>query len=132
MTKYVQDVSEDLSHSDTRLSVQLNGFELHTYNRSNLYKDLEEKFGLEPGILPQDEDDPGGKKDEEGSIKEVTVDPDMDSTEYVLGKGWRDLIPVIKVGRRIECEKYLDVFLNRLIFPLESLYLVTGCYQQPS
>ena len=121
-----------MSHSDTRLSVQLNGFELHTYNRSNLYKDLEEKFGLEPGILPQDEDDPGGKKDEEGSIKEVTVDPDMDSTEYVLGKGWRDLIPVIKVGRRIECEKYLDVFLNRLIFPLESLYLVTGCYQQPS
>ena len=86
-----------MSHSDTRLSVQFNGFELHTYNRSNLYKDLEEKFGLEPGILPQD-DDHGAKDEEEGSIKEVTVDPDMDSTEYVLGKGWRDLIPVIKVG----------------------------------
>ena len=62
-----------------------------------IYKDLEEKFGLEPGILPQD-DDHGEKDEEEGSIKEVTVDPDMDSTENVLGKGWRDLIPVIKVG----------------------------------
>ena len=51
----MQNVSEDLSHSDTRLSVQLNGFELHTYNRSSLYKDLEEKFGLEPGIIPQEE-----------------------------------------------------------------------------
>ena len=38
-----------------RLSVQLYGFELHVYNRSHLYKDLEEKFGLEPGILPRQE-----------------------------------------------------------------------------
>lgn len=97
MANYPQDVSEDLSHSDTRLSVQFYGFELHTYNRSNLYRDLEEKFGLEPGILPQN--DPGDEKEEEDedSIKEVAADPDMDSTEYVLGKGWRDLIPVIKV-----------------------------------
>ena len=47
-----KDVSEDLSNSDTRLSVQLNGFELHTYNRSYVYRDLEKKFGLEPGLLP--------------------------------------------------------------------------------
>jgi hypothetical protein len=33
-----KDVSEDLSHSDTRLSVQLNGFEMHIYNRSHLYQ----------------------------------------------------------------------------------------------
>ena len=45
-------MSEDLSHSDTRLSVQLNGLEVHTYNRSGLYSQLEEKFGLEPGIIP--------------------------------------------------------------------------------
>ena len=38
-------------HNLFRLSVQLYGFELHTYNRSYLYKDLEEKFGLEPGII---------------------------------------------------------------------------------
>ena len=29
-----KDVSEDLSHSDTRVSVQLNGLECHLYNRS--------------------------------------------------------------------------------------------------
>jgi len=36
-----------------RLSEQLYGFELHVYNKSHMYKDLEIKFGLEPGILPR-------------------------------------------------------------------------------
>ena len=54
-------------------------FELHTYNRSGLNTHLEEKFGLELGIVPQ-EDDPGGAGDKEAD----TADPDMDSTEYVL------------------------------------------------
>ena len=32
--RYVpKDVSEDLSHSDTRVSLELNGFEVHVYNR---------------------------------------------------------------------------------------------------
>lgn len=46
-----KDVSEDLSHSDTRLSVMLNGFELHVYNRSDLYAQLERTFGMKPSIL---------------------------------------------------------------------------------
>lgn len=46
-----KDVSEDLSHSDTRLSVMLNGFELHVFNRSELYSKLEKTFGLKPSIL---------------------------------------------------------------------------------
>ena len=41
----------DLSHSDTRLSVQLNGSELHIYNRSDLYDELERTFGLKPSLL---------------------------------------------------------------------------------
>ncbi|CAB4060690.1 unnamed protein product [Lepeophtheirus salmonis] len=42
-------VEEDLSHSDTRLSLQLNGFEFHIYNRSSLYASLERIFkGLPP------------------------------------------------------------------------------------
>lgn len=36
----------DLSHSDTRLSVMLNGFELHVYNRTDLYAHLENLFGV--------------------------------------------------------------------------------------
>ena len=31
--------------------------------------------------------------------EEAGADPDLDSTEYVLGKNWRDFIPVIKVRR---------------------------------
>lgn len=46
-----KDVSEDLSHSDTRLSVMLNGFELHVFNRSDMYAKLEKTFGLKPSIL---------------------------------------------------------------------------------
>lgn len=46
-----KDVSEDLSHSDTRLSIMLNGLELHVYNRSDLYSKLEKTFGLKPSIL---------------------------------------------------------------------------------
>jgi hypothetical protein len=91
-----KDMSEDLSNSDTRLSVQLNGFELHTYNRSAVYRDLERKFGLEPGLLPGDEDE-GEQEDEGGG--------------GALGTDWRDLIPVIKVD--ISTCKF--VFGNRLL-----------------
>lgn len=45
----------DLSHSDTRLSVMLNGFELHVYNRSDVYSQLERVFGLDPLIIPNSE-----------------------------------------------------------------------------
>lgn len=46
-----KDVSEDLSHSDTRLSVMLNGLELHLFNRSELYAQIERTFGLKPAVL---------------------------------------------------------------------------------
>lgn len=45
----------DLSHSDTRLSVMLNGFELHVYNRCKMYSNLEKVFNLDPSIIPWDE-----------------------------------------------------------------------------
>lgn len=46
----------DLSHSDTRLSVMLNGFELHVYNRSTVYGHLERVFGLDYTLFPWDQD----------------------------------------------------------------------------
>ena len=49
----------DLSHSDTRLSVMLNGFELHVYNRCELYGYLENVFGLEPQMFPRDDESSG-------------------------------------------------------------------------
>ena len=45
-----------MSHSDTRLSVMLNGFELHVYNRCEMYGNLEKMFDLEPQMFPHDED----------------------------------------------------------------------------
>ena len=46
----------DLSHSDTRLSVMLNGFELHVYNRCEMYGNLEKLFDLEPQMFTHEED----------------------------------------------------------------------------
>ncbi|XP_050533025.1 transmembrane protein KIAA1109 homolog isoform X6 [Daktulosphaira vitifoliae] len=96
-----KDVSEDLSHSDTRLSVMLNGFEMHLYNRCKLYSNLEKMFNLDPTIIPWDE---------LSSKEEVNKSKDKQQ-EAVLGKSWRDLIPVIKM----EVSSGRVVFGNRLI-----------------
>ncbi|XP_046668210.1 transmembrane protein KIAA1109 homolog isoform X3 [Homalodisca vitripennis] len=105
-----KDVSEDLSHSDTRLSVMLNGFELHFYNRSAVYGHLERVFGLDPVLFPWDASlfrhsdereahDPGGSR------------PRPQPGAGSLGKSWRDLIPVIKV----DVSSGRVVFGNRLV-----------------
>nr|XP_018906485.1 PREDICTED: uncharacterized protein KIAA1109 isoform X3 [Bemisia tabaci] len=98
-----KDVSEDLSHSDTRLSVMLNGFELHVYNRCRIYSSLERLFGFEPTIIPPDELDDKGDEDE-------TDDPGGQH-KASLGKSWRDLIPVIKT----DVSSGRVVFGNRLV-----------------
>ena len=38
-------------------------------------------------------------REQAAAREEAGADPDLDSTEYVLGKNWRDFIPVIKVNR---------------------------------
>ena len=48
-----------MSHSETRLSVYLDDFELHVYNRSKLYGRLEKCFGLESTLVAdQQEEEP--------------------------------------------------------------------------
>ena len=101
--KYVpKDASEDLSHSDTRASIQLNGFEYHVYNRSSVYKELEKLFCLEPRLFgsasheeEENNESPEDKKIEESSTKHISA-ADKESVGK-KGKDWRDLIPVIKV-----------------------------------
>ena len=71
--KYVpKDASEDLSHSDTRASIQLNGFEYHVYNRSSVYRELEKKFCLEPRLFGPgpNEDEEDNEANEDRSVKE--------------------------------------------------------------
>jgi len=47
-----------ICYTKQRLSCfQLNGFELHCYNRSSVYRSLEKKFGLEPRLYG--DNDPG-------------------------------------------------------------------------
>ena len=100
--KYVpKDASEDLSHSDTRVSIQLNGFEYHVYNRSSVYRDLEKKFCLEPRLFgPETDDDSEDQGSSENRIiKDLNSKNKLSDNEIVgkKGKDWRDLVPVIKV-----------------------------------
>ena len=98
--KYVpKDASEDLSHSDTRASIQLNGFEYHVYNRSSVYRDLEKKFCLEPKLFGTDKTDEDLDSSENKNAKETDQRTKILNSEDVgkKGKDWRDLVPVIKV-----------------------------------
>ncbi|KAK0176217.1 hypothetical protein PV328_000373 [Microctonus aethiopoides] len=114
-----KDVSEDLSHSDTRLSVMLNGFELHLYNRCELYAHLEKTFGLSPQMFSDEENHTINIDDKDGDsmgnearqqINAMDVSRHMENIRkqeaHVLARTWRDLIPVIK----------LDICTGRLVF----------------
>ncbi|PSN42917.1 hypothetical protein C0J52_12026 [Blattella germanica] len=114
-----KDVSEDLSHSDTRLSVMLNGFELHVYNRCELYGFLENVFGLEPQMFPRDDDSSGsgssGTESKKGNHNSNNAQNHSRRSQQTAalsqGHSWRDLIPVIKV----DVASGRVVFGNRLV-----------------
>ena len=80
-----KDASGDLSHADTRVSVQLNGFEYHAYNRTQIYRELEKKIYGDSNIRE------AWSKGEANGIEEGE-EPEKDSPY-----DWRDLIPVIKI-----------------------------------
>ncbi len=107
-----------MSHSDTRLSLLLNGLELHIYNRSHLYNELEKIFGLE-SLIMQNED--GGnlgnssanKMTSKASTSSKSAEEESSGWgSKILGRSWRDLIPVIKV--EICCVSYFSFFLRIL------------------
>lgn len=98
----------DLSHSDTRLFVVLNGFEMHIYNRTQTYHRLEKLFGLKSRLFPdRDDSDPSetdklNSSDADGqtNIKART------NEELIKAYLWRDFIPVTK----------LEVSTGRFVF----------------
>ncbi|XP_075992780.1 bridge-like lipid transfer protein family member 1 [Anticarsia gemmatalis] len=107
-----KDVSEDLSHSDTRLSIMLNGFELHFYNRCDLYNELEKIFGLDPVIKQQNDDDCTDRDKAMNDANEKRRRAqDTVRSEAAMARTWRDLIPVIKIDI---CSGRV-VFGNRLV-----------------
>ncbi|XP_051162533.1 transmembrane protein KIAA1109 homolog isoform X5 [Leptopilina boulardi] len=117
-----KDISEDFSHSDTRLSVLLNGFELHVYNRCQMYAQLEKAFGLTPQMFQDIEihnvniDDRDAESisntanETRQQINAMDVSRHVDNIRkqeaHVIARTWRDLIPVIK----------LDICTGRLVF----------------
>ena len=122
-----KNVHEDLSHSDTRLSIQLNGFEFHVYNRWKVYQELEKKFGL-VSDRGHHKRHPSRSACNENSDKSQDDDDDDDDsyTEFILGKNWRDLIPVIKVdistGKFVFGNKLLPTTLVMSVEEMKSTY----------
>ena len=95
--------TEDLSICDARVSIFLNGFELHIYNRSQTYSELEKLFNLPPKIFSNnfDEninmDDQKRLADEERRqkfIKTMNESPTLNELKQSI---WRDLFPVTKI-----------------------------------
>ncbi|KAK4300608.1 hypothetical protein Pmani_027192 [Petrolisthes manimaculis] len=109
-----RDLSDDMSHCDHRVWVELNGPELHIYNRSNLYARLEKTFGLESQLLGTIGKIGKGDKDKD---KDGDGDVDVEETagqqvrDMSFWQDWRDLIPVIKVD--LNMARF--VFGNRLV-----------------
>ncbi|XP_050415172.1 bridge-like lipid transfer protein family member 1 [Patella vulgata] len=77
-----KEINEDMSHSETRMSLFIDGLEFHVYNRSANYAQLEKFFGLKPTMVP-----------------ECDVEEPVQNRIQVAENGihWRDLIPVIKI-----------------------------------
>lgn len=90
----------------------LNGFELHVYNRCQLYAQLEKAFGLTPQIF-SDEDHTininerdvesfnNTARENRQQINAMDVSRHVDNIRkkeaHVIARTWRDLIPVIKL-----------------------------------
>ena len=53
-----------MSHSETRLSIYLDTFEFHVFNRSDTYSRLEKMFGIDELINPPDPEQ--NKRDSKG------------------------------------------------------------------
>ncbi|RWS26602.1 uncharacterized protein B4U80_02673, partial [Leptotrombidium deliense] len=77
----------DFSHCDARISVFLNGFELHIYNRSQLYSRLEKLFNIYPRKLDLEEI---VSSISDNSATKLTND------ELIKAYLWRDFFPVTK------------------------------------
>uniref|UniRef100_A0A2D4I2D5 Bridge-like lipid transfer protein family member 1 N-terminal domain-containing protein n=2 Tax=Micrurus TaxID=8634 RepID=A0A2D4I2D5_MICLE len=84
--------------AETRLYIMINDFEFHVYNRSYLYAQLQELFGLEPTIIPPKTKD---EKVRENGQEQTYTNLDSvkaKSDSYDPSSSWRSLIPVIKVN----------------------------------
>ncbi|XP_051945787.1 transmembrane protein KIAA1109 homolog [Xyrauchen texanus] len=80
--------------AETRLYVNINGFEFHVYNRTDLYARLQEVFGLEPTLIPPHRDEEKEQEQRVETLKSVPIKTESPEPS----SSWRSLIPVIKVN----------------------------------
>ncbi|XP_075785952.1 bridge-like lipid transfer protein family member 1 isoform X10 [Pelodiscus sinensis] len=84
--------------AETRLYIMVNDFEFHVYNRSALYGQLQELFGLDPTIIPPKKEDEkaqeNGRHTTHSNLESVKVKTESQDPS----SSWRSLIPVIKVN----------------------------------
>lgn len=55
--------------AETRLYVTVNGFEFHVYNRTDLYAQLQETFGLDPTLITPKKDEERGREDRNKTLE---------------------------------------------------------------
>nr|XP_027205737.1 transmembrane protein KIAA1109-like [Dermatophagoides pteronyssinus] len=108
--------TEDLSNSDVRLLIYLDGLKVHLYNQTERYSDLEKLFNLplkkffETESTKEQVDDSATKKNEKETREKILKS--MNQTRNELKQSiWRDLIPMIK----IEISSGRFIFGNHLI-----------------
>lgn len=111
----------------------LNGFELHIYNRCQLYAQLEKAFGLTPQMFSGGESYNININNQDGEsinnaaneirhshqINAIDVSRHVDNIRkkeaHVIARTWRDLIPVIKLD---VCTVSYDKIDNFYFFPI--------------
>lgn len=107
----------------------LNGFELHVYNRCQLYAQLEKTFGLTSQMFVDEENHNINSDDRDiesfsntthetrQQINAMDVSRHVDNIRkkeaHVIARTWRDLIPVIKLD---VCTVSIYLFINLLSF----------------
>jgi hypothetical protein len=111
----------------------LNGFELHVYNRCQLYAQLEKTFGLTPQMFADEEshninsDDLDGEsvnnaanESRHSQINPMDVSRHVDNIRkkeaHVIARTWRDLIPVIKLDICTVSNKKFLFNLNSILY----------------
>lgn len=85
-----------MSNDDPRLDVFLNGFELHIYNRSKLYSELEKVFNLPSRIFEAGDKRRTSQADEERRKKILKTMNENPTVAELKQSIWRDLFPATR------------------------------------
>lgn len=117
----------DFSHSDARLSMLFNGFELHIYNRSQMYTYLERLFGINPPKFHPDYDDiSGGGGGGIGGIGNSKSPPEPGGNQSSSSTTTTTAQQQQQPLKATDNDKLISFYLWRNFFPLTKIEILTG------